>query len=300
MRALDKIIDENMAAIENSKIHHEATRRRDEANKPLIDREDQKYAAFAAQGIASYPIESRVINGKTVEVDTLVSKLAPIITRAINFCGGEAESHILAVMCQQVAGELRLSYGSYHLVEIEEACRLGQREEFGEVYGKDGVNAKTIMHWMKGYSKEGYHIRYRDQHMPKIPKLRQPGGIYLANSLESRYKDYIETKLRAQVAAAKAEAAANNEEYVDLPCDNDDGYVEVEKMFRGSNGKRRRSQFHPLWDFDGFRDKEGSNARLLNSLGYPGKDMQDIFEWCIAHGIKTLKDKYGYLKQDAV
>ena len=303
MRPIGKIIDEDQIAIENSMIYREAARRREETNKPSTNGQDQAYAAFAAHGMASYPIERRVTSdGKTVEVDTLVSVLAPIISRARTFCGGSFEKGELEIMCQQVAGDLRMNYGSFHLAEFEEACRLGQREEFGEVYGADGVNAKAVINWMKRYTKEGYHARYLASHMPEIPKLQQPEGLATASSLQKQYELYIKTKLHAQVVAAKAKAEANGEEYVDMPGDEDEDFLDpggvclFQTTFRGADGKRKRSHYHPLWDFDGWAGKEGSNARLLNQYGYPGKDLEAIFEWCIAHGVKTLRDDYGYLK----
>lgn len=249
-----------------------------------VRRQEETYAAFAAKGVGCYPTERGVtIDGQTVNLDPLEASLLPIITTTCQYCGQTPGGRDVAFMAQEVAKVLRLRYGAMHLEEIKEACEIGRDgEEFGEVFG---INAKTIMHWVACYVNDGHHTSYLRKYTKTVPAPRQIaeksragiGNLAKANALESAFQRFQKMR-RGEIESEDPEGGIDMSAFM--------------KLTRG--GKPGRSPLDPLWDHDG-TGFNGGYARDLNALGWPGKDLKEIFENLLAEGITHLKGRDGYL-----
>ena len=244
---------------------------------------DAEFHAFASRGVGHYPTKKGVeIDGRLVNLDPLEAALIPIITEACQYRGQSATGKDLAFMAQEVAKGLRREAGAMHLAEVKEACEFGRDGKFCEVFS---INAAAIMLWIRLYVKEGYHKQYMEKYAYQFPAGRliaekARAGIEQlakANVLETAYQKYQALKRGERI---EDEAGIG----IDLSC--------FMKLTR--NGKKERSPLDPLWDHDG-TGFEGTYASGLNALGWPGANLQEIFENMIADGVTTIKGADGYL-----
>lgn len=250
-----------------------------------IRRQEETYAAFAAKGVGKYPTTRGVtLDGQMVNLDPLEASLLPIITTTCQYCGQTPGGRDVAFMAQEVAKSLRLRYGAMHLEEIKEACEIGRDgKEFGEVFG---INAKTIMHWVSCYVDDGYHAIYMRKHMKTIPVTRQLAEKADAGIEKLAKANALETQFQKYQALKRGER---------LESDDPEGGIDLGAFTKiRRDGKPARSLFDPLWDHDG-TGFDGAYARDLNALGWPGKDLKEIFDNLLAEGITHLKGQDGYL-----
>jgi len=259
---------------------------RQRKDKFAIQRLEDNYAAYVAKGVGAYPTHRGVtIDGQTVNLDPLEAALLPIITTTCQYCGQTPGGKDVAFMAQEVAKTLRRQYSAMHFDEIKEACEMGRTGRvFGDFYG---INAKTIVNWVDSYIDDGYHASYMRKFLATAPVTHQVAEKSRAGIEKLAKANALETAFQKYQALKRGER---------LESDDPEGGIDLGAFTKLSrDGKPGRSPFDPLWDHDGIKGMEGAYARDLNALGWPGKDLKEIFENLLVEGITHLKGRDGYL-----
>jgi hypothetical protein len=79
---------------------------------------------------------------------TIKSSLAVIVEKIFTLAGQNPEKKDIAVICRELASDLRKRYGGMTLAEVDYALNAGVRGDYGEYYG---INVVSINKWLKTY-----------------------------------------------------------------------------------------------------------------------------------------------------
>lgn len=200
---------------------------------------------------------------------TLYEAAAAAITNAHNMRGQRIAAEDVAVQAETYINRMLTKYPCYFVKEIPIIFQKGVEGDFGEYFG---LNPLTYLNWTKAYDDEGFHgvfVKANEGWINATIPRQIAERSHVRGELEhcqAAYVRYREQRERREETAPAGPLAGVLKKAV------------VRFVDCGSS---------PFWDYQGTA-YEGARARYLNSIGYPGEDLQEIFGKLYAAGVEKI------------